>query len=178
MKKMHFIKLFTLGAFTLYGSTAGAQSSNSGSWQLDTHQDALSGQTITVIGLVPTSDTDNDFDSTSIYIRCAQDKTLDFQVDWDQKMTTDSSTTSFEVDYRIGQNGIQSGNWPMSNDAEGLFYPDNVMTFLQQLESSNSFVAQVTPVGMEPISATYDTTGLSQAVIPVLKACGYDQPQS
>jgi type VI secretion system protein VasI len=82
------------------------------------------------------------------------------------------------VEYRIGNNDVQSETWQLSTDNTTVFYSGNVMNFLNALETSTVFVAQVTPVGMDAINATYDTAGLSAAALPVLRACGFDQTPS
>lgn len=154
-------------------NSAFAQSSSTGMWQDASYTDDLSGKYVTVIKLLPTSNSDNDIDDSTMYIRC-KDNNLDLQVDWDQKMTTDSSVQTFELDYRIGQS-VQSGNWELSTDNEGLFYPGNVVGFINQLVTSDIFIAQVTPDDGNNITSDFDTTGLINAVQPVLQACGYNQ---
>jgi len=169
--------LFVVPILVLSMHHAKAQTSaTTGLWQDNSYTDTLSGKKVISIAIDPTSDTDNEFNATGIVIRCMPPhNTVDLQVMWDQKMTTDPSFDTYELDYRIGNNDVQSENWDLSTDNQSLFYPDNVLNFIQQLESSSVFVAQVTPAGMNPISATYDTAGLSIAVLPVLKACGFDQ---
>ena len=148
-------------------------SATNGLWQERSVVDSLSGKTIVAVTLDPTKDTDNEFQQTGIIIRCKPDLTVDVELEWDQKMTSDASMDNFEIAYRIGDGDVQTESWALSSDNESLFYVGNAVAFILRLEASHAFVARVNPKGMNPISATYDTTGLRQAVAPVLKACGF-----
>lgn len=141
-------------------------------WQEGSITDALTGKKITAIVLYPTSDADNEFNQTGIVISCKDDK-LSFEVSWDQKMTSDPNLDTYELDYRSGNNDVQTGRWNLTTDNQGFLYPGNVYDFIQNLEGQSVFVAQVIPTGMAPINATYDLTGLNVAVVPVLTSCGY-----
>ena len=96
-----------------------------------------------------------------------------FEVNWDQKMTSDPNLDTYELDYRSGNNDVQTGRWNLTTDNQGFIYPGNAYDFIQNLEGQSVFVAQVIPTGMAAINATYDLTGLNVAVVPVLTSCGY-----
>jgi hypothetical protein len=153
-------------------------SATTGLWQKGSFVDSLSGKTVVYVTLDPTSDTDNEFQQTGIIIRCKADQTVDFQLQWDQKMTADASLDTYSVNYRIGNGAVQSETWNLSTDNASVFYIGNVAAFILHLQTSNAFVAQVTPTGMNPITATYDMTGMGPAVAPVLQACGFNQTPS
>lgn len=164
-----FGKLLLGTALVAMASPAFAQIAG---WQDGSMTDALTGKKITAIVLDPTSDTDNEFNQTGIIISCKDDK-LAFEVNWDQKMTSDPNLDTYELDYRSGNNDVQTGRWNLTTDNQGFIYPGNAYDFIQNLEGQSVFVAQVIPTGMAAINATYDLTGLNVAVVPVLTSCGY-----
>jgi hypothetical protein len=152
-----------------------AQTSTNGLWQSASPTDQLSGKKVVLIALDPISDTDNEFSQSGIIIACKPDGTIQFQLNWDKKISAPPNTES-EVDYRVGHGEVQSETWDLTTDFMANLYRGNVVNFINQLETSSIFVAQVTPLGMKALTATFDTTGLSHAVVPVLKACGFSQP--
>jgi type VI secretion system protein VasI len=175
IKVICFLELLVVFFFSAWSSNAQSQN---GLWQSKNIPDALSGTVSTVIELVPTSDTDNDFDNTAIYISCdGSSDSLRVQIEWDQVLNTDSNVPGNEsqIQYRIGDNPIQTEDWSLSNDNETMFYQGVAFNLIQELESSNTFIAQVTPFSSNPISATYNTSGLNSAIGPVLQACEISQ---
>ena len=164
------LRKFLIVGTVLCGSMAHAQVAG---WQDESSTDPLSGKPIQMILLSPSSDTDNDFSSTALMVRCKDDH-LGVLVAWDEKLTTDPTVYTYDLDYRIGDGPVQSANWGINTDNQTLMINDNdAHDFVEALENQSQFVAQVTPTGDDPITATYDTTGLADAVAPVLQACGY-----
>jgi type VI secretion system protein VasI len=158
------------------GRTAHAQTSSAtGLWQDSSYIDNLTGKKVVETERAPTSDTDNDVERTRMIIRCGPDGTSNLVLTWDQRMENDTSAGTVRIDYRIGGIGVQSENWLLSTDDLALFYPYDIVPEIGEFETSNVLVARIFPTGMDEITATYDTTGLNNAVEPVLKACGVDQ---
>jgi hypothetical protein len=150
--------------------------SATGLWQEKSKLDSLTGKKYLEVYEAPTDNTDGDFTWTRIIIRCDPDQTLDFILMWDQQMTQDASSGTVHVDYRIGHEDIRSETWVLATNGWSLFYGGNVAAFISHLETSNDFVARIYPTGMDVMTATYDTTGLTKAVEPLMKSCGFDQP--
>ena len=72
---------------------------------------------------------------------------------------------------RLGNGEVKTQQWPLSTDKKATFYPRDDAAFLEQLLTSNSFVAQTTPYGESPITAVFDLTGLTAAVKPLREVC-------
>jgi hypothetical protein len=164
------LRKFLIVGTVLCGSMAHAQVAG---WQDESYTDTLSGKPVQNIVLNPSADTDNNFSSTFLMVRCKDDH-LKVIVAWDEKLTTDDTVVNYTLNYRIGDGPVQSANWGIATDNQTLIITDDdAHDFVEALENQSQFVAQVTPTGDDPITATYDTTGLADAVAPVLQACGY-----
>ena len=75
-----------------------------------------------------------------------------------------------EVTTRMGDESSRTRQWSTSSDYEAVFFPGDVETFINDLSRVDKFVVRLTPYGESPVTATFTTTGLSEAAKPLLLA--------
>ena len=80
------------------------------------------------------------------------------------------TTESTEVTTRVGNNAAETRQWSTSSDYEAVFYPGYVESFIKELSQANTLVVRLTPYGESPVTASFTTTGLSEAAKPLLHA--------
>jgi hypothetical protein len=106
--------------------------------------------------------------------RCQSNKT-EVYIDWASYVGSDSHSPYADWKYitiRVGSGSAQKQQWPLSTDKRGTFAPQ-AGKLLKEMASANSFLAQVTPYSESPITAIFDTTGITAALEPLAKACGW-----
>lgn len=99
--------------------------------------------------------------------RCKSNKTEVF-VNWDSYLGMDST----DVVSRIGANKAEKRSWLLSTDRNASFIPKPIQ-FLKQMMEADKLVLQTVPYGQNQITAIFDTTGLSNAIIPLREACNW-----
>ncbi|MBC6436733.1 MAG: hypothetical protein GDA52_01030 [Rhodobacteraceae bacterium] len=81
------------------------------------------------------------------------------------------------VIYRIGAEAAQqTTRSALDTSHEALSLEDvtgSGLNFVKSLLGHDRFVIQATPSGEIPIRATFDTTGIDQAIIPLRESCGW-----
>lgn len=107
-------------------------------------------------------------DDISLVLRCKSKKTQIY-INWSDFLGTDSA----QVTYRIGSDKATVSDWGLSSDNKASFYPGEPVAFINALLRQNILVAQVTPYSESPLTATFDLTGLANAVKPLREACGW-----
>lgn len=100
-----------------------------------------------------------------LIIRCSSNKTSVF-INWHDYMTDESVVT-----HRLDKNKPEKKIWPSSTDKTASFYPGDGHAFAKQLMLADSFVARTTPYNENPVTAIFDTRGLSHAIRPLREAC-------
>jgi type VI secretion system protein VasI len=63
--------------------------------------------------------------------------------------------------------------WDLSTDSKATFAPAWAGDLLKEMAGSNSFIAQTTPYGESPVTAIFDTSGLREALKPLMEVCGW-----
>lgn len=107
-------------------------------------------------------------DSVSLVIRCSSNG-MDVYINWNDYLGSEASVTS-----RIGSKKAKTKKWTLSTTKKATFYPANDVSFLREMLSEKTFVAQVTPYNENPVMAVFDISGLSEAIIPLKETCEWD----
>lgn len=107
--------------------------------------------------------------SVSLLIRC-KSNTTELLITWHDFLGSDSA----RVLTRIGTEKAIEKDWGLSTDAKATFHPQGTVAFIKSMEKHPKFLAQVTPYSESPITAIFDTEGLSNALIPLKKTCGWE----
>ncbi|HEG2003733.1 TPA: type VI secretion protein [Enterobacter asburiae] len=104
----------------------------------------------------------------SLYITCREKKTELF-LNWDTYLGLNET----QMLSRLDKQKAKTKTWDISSDTKSVFYRGNVIEFVKALSQANSMFTQITPYNESPVSATFDVAGLSEALKPLQKACGW-----
>lgn len=143
-----------------------------GNWQNNSKQsDFTDTQTVTIL-----LDADSpvtgwlDTQTPTLVIRCKENEfeiyiVVGMQFDVETGLS-DESTIRFRFDKGTAFEMVAG----QSTDGEAVFI-NNPRVFLSKMVNANTLVFGFTPFNASPVSTTFDLTGLSNAVKPVLEAC-------
>ena len=104
----------------------------------------------------------------SLLVRCKSDKT-EFYITWHDYLGRDAYVLT-----RVGSDKPQTKKWSLSSDSKATFHPSGTIAFLKQMEKNDKFLAQVTPYNESPLTAIFDTTGMSEALKPIKETCHWE----
>ncbi|OON38450.1 type VI secretion protein [Izhakiella australiensis] len=103
-----------------------------------------------------------------LYITCREKKTELF-INWDTYLGLNETQMLFRLD----KQKAKTKRWDISSDTKAIFYRGNVIEFVKSLSQANVMFTQITPYNESPVNATFDLAGLSEALKPLQKACGW-----
>lgn len=98
--------------------------------------------------------------------RCQSNKT-DVYIGWNDYLGREASVLT-----RIGSNKAVTSSWSLSTDSKATFHIKPI-AFLKKMENSNNLIAQITPYNESPLTAVFDTIGLSNALVPLRETCNW-----
>ncbi len=105
-------------------------------------------------------------DTVSLIVRCQSNKT-DLHINWHSYLGNEARVLT-----RIGDATAQTSLWDISPDKEGSFRKAPI-GFLKEMMKASRLVAQITPYNENPITAVFNTTGLSSAIKPLRETCSW-----
>lgn len=144
---------------------ARVQSGSEGRWLRQSKKDPLDDTETVTIMLVAESGTNRRGTAPTLFIRCKSGK-VEVWINW-----SDYLGRSAYVTYRLGTATPEMREWDLSNTSSATFYPKNTIDFINQLAATDKFAAKITPYNENPVTATFELTGLTEAVAPVKAAC-------
>jgi type VI secretion system protein VasI len=103
-------------------------------------------------------------DRVFLVARCKSNKT-ELYIGWNDYLGNEADVLT-----RVGKNKAVTQSWGLSTNSKATFH-SNPIPFLKEMLSSPKLIAQVTPYNANPITATFNTTGLSNAVAPLRETC-------
>ncbi|EHH3082193.1 type VI secretion system-associated protein TagO [Vibrio vulnificus] len=98
--------------------------------------------------------------------RCRSNKT-EVYIGWNDYLGREASVLT-----RIGSSKAVTSKWSLSTDSKATFHRQPI-PFLKSMEKADSLVAQITPYNESPVTAIFDTSGLSNALAPLRKTCNW-----
>lgn len=104
----------------------------------------------------------------SLYVTCREKKTELF-LNWDTYLGLNET----QMLSRLDKQKAKTKTWDISSDTKSVFYRGNVIEFVKALSQANTMFTQITPYNESPVSVTFDVAGLSEALKPLQKACGW-----
>ena len=105
-------------------------------------------------------------ESVYMVLRCQSNKT-NLYIGW-----RDYLGRKADILTRIGSNKANTSPWLLSSNKKASFHP-NPIPFIKEMVKSNKLVAQVTPYNESPVTAVFDTTGLNNAIKPLIETCAW-----
>lgn len=110
-----------------------------------------------------------------LHVRC-QSNLIEVFISWGQYLGGDDDKINTgnqkDVIVRIGDEKAYPGYWGISTDGAATFAPAQIQ-LLRKVVGAQRLVVRTTPLGSAPITATFDTTGMAEALTPVMVTCGY-----
>ena len=98
--------------------------------------------------------------------RCRSNST-DLYIGWNDYLGSEADVLT-----RVGDNKAITQRWDMSTDKKAAFHRKPI-SFLKEMLTSSKLVAQVTPYNESPVTAVFNTAGLSNAIKPLRETCGW-----
>ena len=139
-----------------------------GQWSVFTDTDPLYDSATVTLRNDSTEGRSSFGEPITLFLRCSNGKTEAY-IDWKDFLGSDSLSVAF----RVGQQEARTYLWGLSTDHEATFFPRSVEMFINSLLNVDTFVARATPYNESPVTAVWDLSGLSEAVIPLRDACGW-----
>ncbi|WP_187394897.1 type VI secretion system-associated protein TagO [Pigmentiphaga aceris] len=138
----------------------------SGEWRTSTQTDPLTDKSVHVATLIADSGRGRFGEAIGLTVRCANNKT-ELYINWNSYLGLESIFTT----YRVDKDAAAKSTWTISTDHKAAFFPGSPVTVLKRLVTSQSFVANVTPYGENPVTATFKTAGAETALADIRKGC-------
>ncbi|HDR2588170.1 TPA: type VI secretion protein [Enterobacter ludwigii] len=104
----------------------------------------------------------------TLVVACREKKTQAF-IDWGVYLGLDETT----MIHRIDKRKAVTRSWYISTGSTAVLYSGNTIDFIKNLGSGDMLFAQIVPYGEDSISATFNLGGLSEALKPLQKSCGW-----
>lgn len=139
-----------------------------GKWVLDDSVDPMNDKRILALLLPADSGTQLLGGPIGLGIRCI-DRRMDVIIIWGHLLPSSPS-----VSWRIGVAAAQAREWFASEDHDSTFYPTDATGFVRQLMHADRLVARVTTMSGTKVTAEFDLRGLTEAVVPLREACGWN----
>lgn len=150
------------------GVTGDWRAGGSGDWVVDESVNPLDDTPMVVVSLKATSGAARSGEVTELVLRCLSTKT-EVYLNWNASLGRDGAA----VTTRVGSEPAITRRWGLSTDARETFYPADDTAFIRQLVAVDRLVAQVVPVGEDPIVAVFRLYGLEVVVKPLRAACNW-----
>ena len=141
--------------------------SGTGKWRVSAETNPIDDSKTVSLVLISDSGRSKWGKPVAIIIRCMSNKT-ELYINWNDYLGSSASVLT-----RIGKNRAVTKNWSLSTDSQATFYPTGTINFIKEMMDSNKLVAQVTPYNESPVTAIFDTTGLSNAIKPLRETCSW-----
>lgn len=103
-----------------------------------------------------------------LFVTCREKKTEVF-ITWDVYLGLEETSML----YRLDKQKAVERTWSISTDTKAVFYSGKNIDFIKTLSKAEKMFARITPYNESSVSVTFDLTGLSDAVKPLQKACGW-----
>ncbi len=101
-----------------------------------------------------------------LFVRCAENKT-DVYLAWDLFLGTDET----RMLTRFDDEKAEKNTWSISTDHKAAFFRGSDVDFAKTLMKHEKLLVQITPYGENPVMATFEIRGLSDAIKPLRAAC-------
>ena len=139
-----------------------------GAWYVSKNVDPLNDQTVHFAMLDSNTGRGRYGGRVSLTVRC-KDNLTELYINWNSYLGNDRAA----VTHRVDKDEAVRSQWALSTDRKAAFFPGSPVPTLKRLVESSSFVANVTPYGESPVTATFDTAGADVALAELRKACNW-----
>lgn len=147
------------------------QAVNHGKWQTSVTTSPVDDTKNVVLSLSSNDYIRTPFGETvapTIYVACREKKTEVF-INWDVYLGLEQTSML----YRLDKQKAVEKNWSISTDTKAVFYKGSDIDFVRTLAKADKMYVRITPYNESPVSATFELSGLSDALKPLQEACGW-----
>lgn len=137
-----------------------------GSWSVSEKVNPVDDTTTVVLSLEAKSGETKRGKRPVFVARCAS-KTTEAYIVWNDYLGRDR----LDVTTRIGDSEPLRQSWNIDNSGKATFAPKWAGNLLKDMTRSDRFLAQATPYRENPVTAIFDTTGLADALEPLMETC-------
>lgn len=148
---------------------------DAGSWNVNRKKNPIDDSETVFATLTAVSGESRYGDKITLIARCKSNKTEAY-INWNDFLGDDTSSVYSDSKYvttRVGDLEAKTRTWGTSTDRKATFAPAWAGDLLKEIMMADSFVAQTTPYGENPITAVFDTTGAKSAFRPIADVCGW-----
>lgn len=147
---------------------------STGKWDISRDKNPLDDTERVILRLVAESGTSRWNDRIVFIARCQSTETEAYIV-WNDYLGNDGDYRREykNVTVRVGAEQASTQRWTLSTDSKATFAPDWAGTLLKKMTAANAFIAQTTPYNESPVMAIFDTTGMEEAMRPLMEVCGW-----
>ncbi len=138
-----------------------------GKWKISVDTDPFDNSKTISVRLASDSGKNQWGKSIELFARCERE-TVQLFIDWEDTLGKDA-----EVLTQIGANASITELWPMSKNNQVTYHP-NPAEFIRKLLKTDKLLAQITPLGEDEITATFNMKGLSYVIQPIQELCSLD----
>jgi type VI secretion system protein VasI len=106
--------------------------------------------------------------SPSLFVRCAEKRTNVF-LNWGLYLGLDST----RMLTRFDETPATTNTWSISTDNKAVFVRGSDIAFAKKMMNHDKLLIQISPYGESPVMATFNISGLSEAIKPLREACSW-----
>lgn len=149
--------------------------SGTGEWQISRGRNPIDDSESVTLTLQAASGQGRFEEPVVLVARCKSNQT-EVYINWNDFLGSDNRSGRSkwkDVTIRIGSQDAVRQSWSVSTNNEATFAPDWPGNLLKNMVRSDRFLAQTTPHGENPVTAAFDTSGLANALVPLMEACNW-----
>ena len=140
---------------------------DNGKWRVSSKTNPINDSKTVTLFLQADSGQSNWGDPVTLIIRCMSNQT-ELYISWNDYLGSSASVLT-----RVGSNQAQTKSWGLSTDSKATFHPRGTIDFIKSMMQSPKLVTQTTPYNVSPVTAIFDTSGLSTAIKPLRETCAW-----
>lgn len=147
------------------------EKTDSGKWQVSTVTSDIDDSTNVFVMQTADLPISSNFGRTStpvLFITCREKKTELF-ITWDVYL----GLGEISMLHRLDKQKAVSKTWDISGNTKAVFYRGRTIDFIKSLEKAEKMLVQITPYNENSATTTFDLKGLSEAIKPLQKSCGW-----
>lgn len=147
------------------------EKTDSGKWQVSTVTSDIDDSTNVFVMQTADLPISSNFGRTStpvLFITCREKKTELF-ITWDVYL----GLGEISMLHRLDKQKAVSKTWDISGNTKAVFYRGRTIDFIKSLEKAEKMMVQITPYNENSATTTFDLKGLSEAIKPLQKSCGW-----
>jgi type VI secretion system VasI family protein len=105
----------------------------------------------------------------TLVLRCVDEQT-DLYITWFVAVGAEA----MDVETRMDDETARTEPWSVSTDRQSTFFEGDAAARIREWMDGDALRADLALAGQTPLSATFDLTGLDEAVPPLRQACGWN----